>query len=403
MRTPAAGGALFLDFFYLLRGQGLPVTTTEWLTFTEALARGLVAADLDRFYAIARATLVKSERHYDVFDQCFSHYFDGAEAPAKLIRAIEEWLTDPKAFPQISLEELAALEHLDIDELRRRFEERLAEQTERHDGGNRWIGTGGRSPFGHGGAHPTGIRVGGTSRSGSAMQIAGQRRFREYRSDLVLDTRQIGVALRKLRRLGRDGATTELDVDETIDHTARNAGDLEIVMRAPRENELKILLMMDVGGSMDPFALLVSRLFSAAHAATHFREFHALYFHNCVYETVYKKASMHEGMGTLELMRWLQPQTRLIVIGDACMHPYELDAQYGAIDYSHQNAVPGIVWFERLTEHFSHHVWLNPLPRRFWRHPTVHAIGERFPMFELTLDGLDEAIRTLGRDRPTRQ
>ena len=269
------------------------------------------------------------------------------------------------------------------------------EQNERHDGGSRWIGTGGRSPYGHGGQHPTGMRVGGEGRSRSAVQVAAERRFREYRSDLVLDTRQIGVALRKLRKLGRNEAHTELDLDGTIEATAKNCGDLDLVMRPPRDNELKLLLLMDVGGSMDPFALLVSRLFSAAHAASHFREFHALYFHNCIYERIYKNARLTDGMSTVELMRWLGPDTRLVVVADAHMAPYELTARNGAIDYFQENDEPGFVWLDRLKRHFSHAAWLNPLPRRMWSHPTISLVGQIFPMFELTLDGLEDAVRKL--------
>lgn len=390
MREP-----LFLDFFWLLREKGIPVTIREWLTFVEALSKGLVAADLHRFYAIARATLVKHERFYDLFDRCFAFHFAGAEAPEGLKKALDAWLDSPLPLPQLTDEELAALEQLDLDELMKRFEETLRRQTERHDGGNRWIGTGGTSPFGHSGVRPGGMRVGGSGGGRSAIQVAAARRFRDYRSDVVLDTRQIAAALRRLRRLGRDGRRDEVDVDGTIDATARNAGELEIVMRPPRENALKVLLLMDVGGSMDPFAHLVSRLFSAAHAATHFREFHAYYFHNCVYDCVYETARMRDAVCVVELTRRLQPETRLIVVGDAHMAPYELTAPFGAIDYSVRNRESGLDWLRRLTAHFRHRVWLNPVPRRFWAHPTIDAIGRLFPMFELTLDGLEQAIDVL--------
>jgi uncharacterized protein with von Willebrand factor type A (vWA) domain len=389
------GEPLFLEFFYLLRRSGIPVTTREWLTFVEALDKGLVAASLDRFYAIGRATMVKNERHYDLFDQCFTHFFLGADPPHALVKAVDEWLENPLPLPDLSPEELAAMEKLDLDELTRRFEETLREQNERHDGGSKWVGTGGRSPYGHSGVNPSGMRVGGEGRSRSAVQIAAQRRFRDYRADLVLDTRQIGVALRKLRKLGRNELRTELDLDDTIEATAKNCGDLEIVMRPPRDNELKLLLLMDVGGSMDPFALLVSRLFSAAHAASHFREFHAMYFHNCVYEQVYKSARLMDGMGTVELTRWLAPDTRLVVVGDAHMAPYELTARNGAIDYFQNNDEPGFVWLERLKKHFTHSVWLNPLSKRTWGHPTINLVSQIFPMFELTLEGLEEAVKRL--------
>lgn len=390
-----APGHLFLDFFYLLRAQAVPVSVTEWLTFLEAMSKGLIAADLKRFYAIARATLIKNERYYDVFDQCFAHVFGDAAAPAALAKAVEDWLSNPLPVPQLSEEMMAQMQKLDFDELMRQFEERLKEQTERHDGGNRWVGTGGTSPFGNNGVNPMGIRVGGSSGGRSAVQVAADRRYYNYRTDLVLDTRQISMALRRLRRLGRDGQPTEVDVDGTIHATARNAGDLDIALTPPRENRMKVLLLMDVGGSMDPFSLLVSRLFSAAHAATHFKEFHAFYFHNCPYDGLYKSAQMEEGMGTLDLMRWLPKETRVVYVGDACMHPYELTARYGALDYGAQNENTGLEWLLRLNRHFEKSIWLNPMPHRYWGHPTIKMIGEVFPMFPLTLDGLEEGIKTL--------
>ncbi len=398
MSTPiqaTAGEPLFLEFFYLLRQKGLPVSSREWLMFVDALAKGLVAADLYRFYALARATLIKSEKHYDLFDQCFAHYFAGAEAPQAFGRALQEWLEDPIEQPELSPEDLALLEEHDFEELMKMFEERLKEQEERHDGGNRWIGTGGTSPFGHGGANPAGIRVGGQGGGGRAVQIAANRRFREYRSDLVLDTRQIGMALRRLRRLGREGVNTEVDIDQTIDATAKNAGDLEIIMCPPRENRLRVLLLMDVGGSMDPFARLVSRLFSAAHQASHFKEFHAYYFHNCVYDKVYETHRLRKGLTLDELTRRLLPETRLIFVGDAHMAPYELTAPYGAVDYWEQNESAGISYLKRLDAHFLKSVWLNPIPKRFWTHPTIRMIKECFPMFELTIEGLEDAVSEL--------
>jgi hypothetical protein len=383
---------LFLDFFYLLREAGLPVSTWEWLTFMEALSKGLAAASLHRMYALARATLIKDEKHYDRFDQAFAYYFGGNPLPHTFKKDVEQWLQDPLPIPQLTPEQIEALNTYNLDELRKMFEERLEEQNERHDGGSKWIGTGGTSPFGHGGVHPGGIRVGGSGGSRSAVQIAAKRRFRAYRRDLTLDVRQLSIALRRLRRLGRDGRRTEVDITATIAATARNAGDLEIAFSAPRENRLKVLLMMDVGGSMDPFALLVSRLFSAAHSATHFHEFHALYFHNAIYEQVFRDAAMTDALSTKELMRWLPKDTRVIYVGDAHMAPYELTSPYGAIDYWHQNPETGLTWLNRLKAHFSHHAWLNPIGARWWNHPTIRLVGEVFPMFELTLDGLDQAI-----------
>ena len=203
------------------------------------------------------------------------------------------------------------------------------------------------------------------------------------------------MALRRLRRLGRHGARSEIDIDSTIEATAKNAGDLDLIFAPPRENRLKVLLLMDVGGSMDPFARLVSQLFSAAHQASHFKEFHAFYFHNCIYEEVYRHAHLRDGLSTNELMRWLQPETRLIIVGDAHMAPYELVSIYGAIDYWQRNEVSGLDWLKRLTGHFSKGAWLNPIQKRYWGHPTIRMISEVFSMHELTLKGLEDAIKEL--------
>ena len=389
---------LFLDFFYTLRGVGVPVGSWEWLTFIEALARGLACADMKRTYALARATLVKDEKHYDAFDQVFAFHFAGAGAEVLqrgLGDALKAWLDTPIPPPQLTEEERALIEQYDLDTLREMFEERLRTQKERHDGGSKWIGTGGTSPFGHGGANPAGIRVGGQGGGKTAVQVAAQRRFREYRKDVTLDIRQLGLALRRLRRLGRPGRATEVDIEGTIDATAKNAGDLDIKLMPPRENRLKVCLLMDVGGSMDPYADLVSRLFSAAHGATHFREFHAFYFHNCIYDKVFRDAAMYDGMSTREFLRWLGPETRVVYVGDAHMAPYELTAPYGAIDHWHMNPDTGLTWLQRLRNHFSHHAWLNPISERYWGHPTIRMVGGLMPMFELTLEGLEKAIESL--------
>ena len=397
-----SSGELFLSFFYLLRTNGVPVSVREWLTWLECMDKGLIGADLGRAYTIGRTVLIKHERHLDTYDLCFAHYFGGAEAPPGLHNALDEWLREPLPLPELSPEELAQLDAFDLDQLRELFEERLREQTERHDGGNRWIGTGGTSPFGHGGRHPSGIRVGGQGRSRSAIQIAGERRFRAYRSDRVLDTRQLGAALRRLRRLGKGEREDELDLEETIHQTARYGGELEVVLKPPRENTLKLILLMDVGGSMDDHARLVEQLFSAAHQASHFKVFKPLYFHNCVYESVYEDAALRQRVSLEDLHRSLDRETRLLVVGDACMSPYELFSVGGAIDYYHHNQKTGVEWLWVLRDLFPHHAWLNPIPERFWAHPTIEAIAELFPMSELTLDGLSEAVSQLAQGKAKR-
>src|SRR6185369_15216848 len=269
---------MFLDLFYGLRDEGVPVALQEWMTLLEALKRGMHGSSLLRFYHLARACLVKSETYFDAYDRVFARVFHGVEGALDITDDVLEWLRDPKNFPNLSAEELAALERLASDELMRRFLETLAEQTERHDGGNRWVGTGGRSPYGHGGQHPTGIRVGGQGGGRSAMKVAGERRFRDYRTDVALDVRQMRVALKRLRQLTRTGVATELDLDETIDETCRNAGEIELIFRAPKKNDVRLLLLMDVGGTMDPYFDPMSQLLTALHDERGLRELRPFYF-----------------------------------------------------------------------------------------------------------------------------
>ena len=256
------------------------------MTLMEALAKGCIA-NLDEFYFLARAILVKSEAYYDYYDIAFQEYFKGIETPAEISEQILEWLGDPINRMTITEEEKVLFDSMDFDELLRELERRLQQQTEQHDGGGYWIGRGGTSPFGHSGYHPAGIRIGGESRGRHAIQIAQEGRFRNYRNDLVLDVRQIKVALKGLRQLGRIGPEDELDLEETIKASAKNAGDIELVWQRSRKNAAKVLLLMDVGGSMDPFALLCSQLFSAAHSSSHFKDFRYYYFHNCIYHNLY--------------------------------------------------------------------------------------------------------------------
>jgi hypothetical protein len=389
---------VLIDFFYTLRKFGLKVGPQEWLALMKALSLGLHDSSLSSFYHIARSLLCRTEADFDRFDQVFAHYFRGVELKARqLNEEILEWLREGRHALGLSEQELAAMEKLDLQELMELLEQRMREQTEEHHGGNRWIGTGGTSPFGWGGRHPSGIRIGGRSMGRSAMQVAAMRRFRGYRTDLVLDVRQIKVALSRLRELTREGTQQELDVEATVDATGRNAGELDLIWRAPRRNNVRLVLLMDVGGSMDPHSRLVSRLFSAAHSSRHFKAFEAYYFHNCVYDDVYEDASFFEPLAVDDLLNKHDAETKLVLVGDALMHPVELFQPHGAIDWSHYNPRPGIDCLRRLAEHFRRAAWLNPEPRRYWRHPTLNAIGELFPMFPLTLDGLNEAVASLVR------
>ena len=385
---------MFPDFFYILRKRKVPVSVTEWMTLMEALAKGCIT-NLDEFYYLARAILVKSEAYYDHYDVAFQEYFNGIDTPAEILEQILEWLKDPLKRMTLTEEEQALLDRMDFDELIKEFEKRLKEQTEQHDGGGRWIGRGGTSPFGHSGYHPAGIRIGGESRGRHAIQIAQERRFRNYRNDLTLDVRQIKMALLGLRQLSRIGPEDELDLEETIDTTSKNAGEIELVWTRSRKNAVKVLLLMDVGGSMEPFALLCSQLFSAAHSSSHFKDFQYFYFHNCIYDNLYRDIERQEAISTDYLLRTMEPDYKLLLVGDARMSPWELMERYGAINYYERNEMPGIVWLKRIVEHFTHSVWVNPDNPRFWIHPTIQMVAKMFPMFELTLDGLGQAVKKL--------
>jgi len=385
---------MFTDFFYILRKRKVPVSVTEWMTLMEALAKGCIT-NLDEFYYLARAILVKSEAYYDHYDVAFQEYFNGIDTPAEILEQILEWLKDPLNRMTLTEEEQALLDSMDFDELIKELEKRLKEQTEQHDGGGYWIGRGGTSPFGHSGYHPTGIRIGGESRGRHAIQIAQERRFRNYRNDLTLDVRQIKMALLGLRQLSRIGPEDELDLEETIDATSKNAGEIELVWTRSRKNAVKVLLLMDVGGSMEPFALLCSQLFSAAHSSSHFKDFQYFYFHNCIYDNLYRDIERQEAISTDYLLRTMEPDYKLLLVGDARMSPWELMERYGAINYYERNEMPGIVWLKRIAEHFTHSVWVNPDNPRFWIHPTIQMIAKNFPMFELTLDGLGQAVKKL--------
>ncbi len=391
---------MFIEFFYHLRDRGLPLGVTEFLTLIEALSEGLARESLTHFYVVARSILVKRPEHFDLYDRAFAEYFRDAEVDAEtkaeLTDELLSWLEDNPLPPRdLSEERLAALEEHDLDQLRDQFEERLDEQDERHDGGDHWVGTGGTSPFGHSGEHPKGIRVGGEGRNRSAVQVATERRFRNLRKDVTLGVRDIGQALRRLRELTRDGRDEEIDVEATIDRTARNAGDIELVFRPPRQNEVKLLLLMDVGGSMTPHTRLTSKLFSAAHQASHFKAFDSYYFHNCPYGRLYTDIERREGESTDRLLRNLDRTWRCILVGDAAMAPEELMFQGGAIDYGHDNETPGIEYLKRLRETVGEAVWLNPHPPHWWGSWTTRKIKQLFPMFPLTMEGLEEAVDEL--------
>ena len=405
---------MLIDFLFELRRRKLPVSTHEWMALMEALALGLHESSLDGFYHLCRTLCVKDIAFFDAYDEAFLAYFkdvhtDALRLTEAMIDELRAWLADPKRLEGLTDEQRQALQELDLEKLRELFEQRLKEQKERHDGGNRWIGTGGTSPFGTGGTHPTGMRVGGGGQR-SAMAVADQRMFKEYRRDVVLDVRQIDVALRGLRKLGREGADEELDLDDTIDETCKNAGELEVVFRPPRRNRVKVLLLMDVGGSMDPHADLMSRLFTAASRTGRFAKFRSYYFHNCVYNSVYEDAQFRRGVPVADLLAHSDRDEKLVMVGDALMHPAELLDPVarsesgplhlgpgGSMYLYTQARASGIEWLRRLAHHFRSAAWLNPEPERFWSGTTIEVIASVLPMFPLTLDGLAHAVRYLVR------
>ncbi len=390
--------SLFLGFFYALRSHGLGVTPTQWLAVVKGLVLGLHGSSLVGFYALARSILVKDESELDDFDLVFARHFRGLEAAAERIEEeVFRWLEHPAPPYPVDPAWREALDRVDVEALRKDLERRLREQTERHDGGDRWVGTGGTSAFGHSGWHPGGIRIGGEGRHGTAVQVAAERRYREHRRDRVLDTRQLGVALKKMRALRREGVAEDLDVEATIDRTAKEGGELSLVFRPPRRNNLDLLLAMDVGGSMEPYRHRVDLLFSAAHGARHFRRFEHVYFHNCVYDCVYADALFLEPIPLPRLFKRFDRETRLVLVGDAYMYPGELVERWGAIHVQDRNEVPGIERLAQLRDHFRRAAWLNPMQERLWVSPSVRMIRDLFPMVPLTLEGVERLAPDLAR------
>ncbi|MFO0596927.1 MAG: VWA domain-containing protein [Myxococcaceae bacterium] len=386
---------MFIPFLYELRARKVPVGTQEAVALAAALGHGLHDSSLDGFYDVARALLIHDEKHLDAFDEAFAKTFQGIEPKAlEITEQLLQWVRDAANLgPMLSPDEQKLLEQFDRAELEKMLEQRLREQKERHDGGNRWVGTAGTSPFGNSGrAARNGIRIGGGGGMRSAVQVAGQRNFREYRDDLVLDVRQMGLALRKLRAFSREGQHDELDLDATIDKTAKNLGDLEVITRPPRKSNTRVVLLMDVGGSMDPYAHLVSRLFTAAKKATHFKELRTYYFHNCVYGRVYKNARMSEPVKLSQLFSETDRRYKLIVVGDALMAPWELMSVSG---WQEDEGVEGVMWMMRLREHYPSSAWLNPEQPSGWWQNTIDVLRRIFPMFPLTLEGLGDAVHQL--------
>jgi uncharacterized protein with von Willebrand factor type A (vWA) domain len=390
---------MFHTLIEQLRGAGIGVSVTEYLTLLGAMKANVADYSVDDFYYLSRATLVKDERHLDRFDRVFAHVFKGLEKaegvatqdiPEEWLRLISEKTLTPEEMAQI--EAMGGFEKL-METLRQRLEE----QKERHQGGNKWIGTGGTSPFGAYGYNPEGVRIGQTeSRHRRAVKVWDKRDFRDLDGDIELGTRNMKIALRKLRRFARQGAATELDLNGTIHATASNAGSLELKMVPERHNAVKILLLLDIGGSMDDHVRASEQLFSAVRSE--FKHLEHFYFHNCVYERVWRENRRRDetSMSTFDLLRTYGRDYKLIFVGDATMSPYEVVQPGGSVE--HWNAESGKVWIERLTGHFRKNAWLNPSREDYWRH--THSIDllrqiMENRMYPMTLSGLDDLTREL--------
>ena len=387
---------MLIGFLEQLRRHHLPVSTKELLALLEALQAGVIEHDVDDFYHLARTVLIKDEKHFDRFDLAFGAFFNGlAPFPDLSTEIPEAWLRKAAA-RAFSPEELARLEKQGWEKLMDTFAKRLAEQKGRHAGGNKWIGTGGTSPFGHGGQHPEGIRIGGESGQRSAVKVWEKREFANYDDQVELGTRNVKIALRRLRRFARQGAQTELDLDGTIDGTARNGGVLDVKLRPEKHNAVKVLLFLDVGGSMDDHIRICEELFSACRAE--FKHLEHYYFHNCVYESLWRDSSRrhHERIPTDQVLHTYGSDYKLIFVGDAAMSPYEITQPGGSVE--HWNPESGAVWMNRLLSTFPRTVWLNPEPERLWTHRMSNDLLRKMlhqRMFPLTLTGIDAAIRCL--------
>ncbi len=388
---------MLVDFFLHLKSRQLPVSTNELLVLLEALEARLVSGSLDDFYLIARALLVKDEALYDRFDRAFGEYFKGITAlPGMDVLVPEDWLR-LAAKKHLSEEERLKLQKLGYEKLFAQLKQRLSEQKERHAGGSKWIGTAGTSPYGHSGYHPEGVRIGGESVGNrTAIKVWEQREFRNLDDTLELGVRNIKVALRRLRRFARQGAATELDLEGTIAGTARNGGWLDLHLRPERHNAVKVLLFLDIGGSMDDHIQVCEELFSAARSE--FKHLEHFYFHNCVYEGVWKdnRRRHNEKLATWDVIHTYGPDYKLVFVGDASMSPYEVSRPGGSVE--HWNEEAGQVWLERMLATWSRAVWLNPLAEQHWNYtPSIQLIRQLLSqrMFPFTLDGLARAMRCL--------
>lgn len=393
---------MFIRFFDTLKQGGVPCTLRELLDFLAALEKGLVIADIDGFYALAKTTMVKDEQYYDKFDQAFDVFFKGVEEIGELftVSISEDWL---KAQMQRNMdnEEMKRIEEMGgIDKLVEDFKQRWQEQKERHEKGNRWIGTAGTSPYGNSGQNQFGIKAGGEESEGSGKGNKSwqQRRYRDLDGDVELGTRNIKIALRRLRHFTRTGHNMELDLNRTIKRTADNAGMLQVEMRPERTNQVKVLVFFDVGGSMDPYVKVCEELFSACRSE--FKHLEYFYFHNFVYESVWRanRRRYQEKMDTLEIFHKYNQDYCVIFVGDATMAPYEITSPGGSIE--HWNEEPGMVWLQRFMDHYQKSIWINPVPQEHWDYaPSIEITRQLLEdrMYGLTTDGLADSMQWLAR------
>ena len=388
---------MFVEFFYILRQVGVPVTPTSFLKLQKALSKGLINS-VDDFYIAARSILVKSERYFDLFDQVFAHHFEGVElidpTEFELTKAakalLDEWLKDPQALAEALGINEETLSSLSPEELLKYFLDRLKEQTEAHHGGSKWIGTGGTSPVGHSGYHPGGMRVGGSSRNKSAVKVAMDRRYRDYSKEAPLTRRHMGEALKRLRNMIPSGPKDQINIDETIYQTMKNAGEIEIIFDRSLKDRLKVILAIDNGGwSMDPYIDIVQSLFD--YSRSQFKDLKTFFFHNTIYDYLWADPPRHSKPHKVEEFVRIDPETRFIIVGDASMAPYELMATDGSIHIEERSGRPSMERLHLLAATFRHAAWLNPKSEIEWPYTrSINIIREIFPMFEITLDGLEK-------------
>jgi len=390
---------MFVEFFYTLKEVNIPVSPTSFLTLHRAINRGLVNS-LDDFYTVARTVLIKSEKYFDLYDQVFAHVFQGMELPEiddfefdfLAESMLQEWLENPKSIAEnlgVDEEKLRTMSQAELVDY---FKKRLQDQKGRHDGGSKWIGTGGTSPVGHSGYHPGGMRVGGQSRNKSAVQVAAERRYKDYSTEGPLSQNSIGEALKRLRNLVPRGSKDQINVDASIYQTIKNGGEIELVFERGIVDRLKIILAIDNGGwSMESYVHIVQTLFN--YSKSQFKDLKIYFFHNTIYDYLWEDPARYRQPVKIDEFSRLDPETRLIVLGDASMAPYELMAADGSIYAMERSGKPSIERLKFLTDTFNHAIWLNPIPEQNWAYTrTISVIQNIFPMFELSLDGLEKGV-----------